>query len=79
MNKDILIMHLCVLKKTKKDVSLHDPIGQDIDYENKNEYLHSKKLCITQKPMLNMWIALLIKGDGLFFTSILFGFRFFGP
>ncbi len=37
MNKAILIMHLRVLKNTKKDVSLHDPIGQDIDYENKNE------------------------------------------
>lgn len=37
INKDILIMHLRVSKKTKKDVSLHDPIGQDIDYEDKNE------------------------------------------
>ena len=24
-----ILMHLRVLKKTKKDVSLHDPIGQD--------------------------------------------------
>lgn len=37
INKDILIMHLRVSKKTKKDVPLHDPIGQDIDYEDKNE------------------------------------------
>ena len=26
-------MHLRVLKKTKKDVSLHDPIGQDKENE----------------------------------------------
>ncbi len=27
--KNEILMHLRVLKKTKKDVSLHDPIGQD--------------------------------------------------
>ncbi|AKL86046.1 hypothetical protein D068_cds26630 [Bacillus atrophaeus UCMB-5137] len=25
------------MKTTKKDVSLHDPIGQDIDYGDKND------------------------------------------
>lgn len=65
-----ILMHLRSLKKTKKDVSLHDPIGQDKEGNEINlmDILKAENEDVVEHIQLNMEVEKIIKYLGILDT-----------